>query len=133
MVLGFAALEEVYQCSQCPLPQGVLFDSNIVASGTDVLKASVLEGVRAKNPLMRTRINLSLIITNWRDVIARSSALISSTGNLVSQYQHDITCTVKQIVLVGRPEALSLPGFIYKLSAIYQKPQNASEQNCSVC
>ena len=55
----------------------MLFDSNIVASGTDVLKASVLEGVRAKNPLMRTRINLSLIITNWRDVIARSSALIS--------------------------------------------------------
>ena len=87
----------------------------------------------ARNPLMRTRVNLRLVI-NWRrDVIARSSALISSTGNLVSQYQHDITCTVKQIVLVGRPEALSLPGFIYKLSVIYQKPQNASEQNCSVC
>ena len=67
-----------------------------------------------------------------RDVIAGSSAPISPIGNLFSQNQHEIASTGKQIVMVGRPEVLcqSLPSFRYRLSFVYQKFLNVSEQNC---
>ncbi len=70
----------------------------------------------------------------WRDVIAGSSAPISPNRNLFSQNQHEIASTGKQIVMVGRPEVLSqsLPSFRYRLSVVYQKSLNVSEQNCNV-
>ena len=72
----------------------------------------------------------------WLDVIAGSSAPISPIRNLFSQNknQHEIASTGKQIVMVGRPEVLSqsLPSFRYRLSVVYQKSPNASEQNCHV-
>ena len=48
-----------------------------------------------------------------RDVIAGSSAPISSIQNLFSQNLHEIASTGKQIIMVGRPEVLSqsLPSF----------------------
>ena len=70
----------------------------------------------------------------WRDVIASSSAPISSNRNLFSLNQHDIASTGKQIVMVGRPEVLSqfLPSFRYRLSFVYQKALNVSEKTCTV-
>ena len=69
----------------------------------------------------------------WCDVIAGSSAPISPIRNLFSQNQQEIASTGKQIVMVGRPEALSqsLPSFRYRLSVVYQKSLNASEQTWS--
>ena len=65
----------------------------------------------------------------WRDVIAGSSAPISPIKNLISQNQHEIANTGKQIVMVGRPEGyLSL----CQLSVVYQKSLNVSEQTCNV-
>ena len=68
----------------------------------------------------------------WCDIIANSSAPISQIQNLFSQNQHKIASTGKQIIMVGRPELLSrpLPSFRYKLSVVYQKSLNVSEQNC---
>ena len=70
----------------------------------------------------------------WRDVIAGSSAPISPNRNLFSQNQHEIARTGKEIVMVGRPELLSqsLPSFRYRLSFVYQKSLNVSEQTCNV-
>ena len=70
----------------------------------------------------------------WRDVIAGSSAPISPVWNLFSQNQHKTAGTGKQIFMVGRPEVLSqsLPRFRYRLSVVYQKSLNVSEQNCNV-
>ena len=70
----------------------------------------------------------------WHDIIAGSSAPISPIWNLFSQSQHEIASTGKQIVMAGRPEVLSqsLPSFRYRLSDVYQKSLNASEQNCNV-
>ena len=66
----------------------------------------------------------------WRDVIAGSSAPISPNRNLFSQNQHEIVSIGKQIVVVGRPEVLSqfLPSFRYRLTFVYQKSLNVSEQ-----
>ena len=66
--------------------------------------------------------------------IAGSSAPISPIRNLFSQNQHEIASTGKQIFLVGRPEVLSqsLPSFRYRLSVVYQKSLNVSEQNCNI-
>ena len=65
----------------------------------------------------------------WRDVIADSSAPI-----LLSQNQHETASTVNQIVMVDRPEvlSLSLPSFRYRFSIVYQKSLDVSEQNCTV-
>ena len=62
----------------------------------------------------------------WLDFIAGSSAL--------SQNQQEIASTGKQIVMVGRPEvsSQSLPSFRYRISVVYQKYLNVSEQNCYV-
>ena len=70
----------------------------------------------------------------WHDVMASSSAPISPIQNLFSQNQHEIASTGKQIVMVGRPEVLSqsLPSFRYRLSVVYQKSLNVSEQNCNI-
>ena len=70
----------------------------------------------------------------WRDVIAGSSAPISPNRNLFSQNQHETASAGKQIVMVGRPEALSqsLPSFRYRFSVVYKKSLNVSEQNCNV-
>ena len=70
----------------------------------------------------------------WRDVIAGSSAPISPVQNLFGQNQHETASTGKQIVFVGKPEVLfqSLPSFRYRLSVVYQKSLNVSEQNCNV-
>ena len=70
----------------------------------------------------------------WCDVIAGSAAPISPIQNLSSQNQHEIASTGKQIVMVGRPDVLSqsLPSFRYRLSIVYQKSLNVSEQNCNV-
>ena len=70
----------------------------------------------------------------WRDVIAGSVAPISPIQNLFSQNQHETASTGKQIVMVGRPEALSqsLPSFRYRFSVVYKKSLNVSEQNCNV-
>ena len=70
----------------------------------------------------------------WRDVIAGSSAPISLFQKLFSQNQHEIASTGKQIAMIGRPEVLSqsLPSFRYRLSVVYQKSLNVSEQNCNV-
>ena len=70
----------------------------------------------------------------WHDIIAGSSAPISLIQNLFSQNQHEIARTGKEIVMVGRPEVLSqsLPSFRYRLSFVYQKSQNVSEQTCNV-
>ena len=70
----------------------------------------------------------------WCDVIAGSSAPISSIQNLFSQNQHEIASTGKEIIMVGRPEVLSqsLPSFRYRLFVVYQKSLNVSEQNCNV-
>ena len=73
----------------------------------------------------------------WRDIIAGSSAPISLIQNLFSQNQHEIASTGKQIILVGRPGVLSqslasLPSFRFRLSVVYQKSLNVSEQNCNV-
>ena len=70
----------------------------------------------------------------WRDVIAGSSAPISPIGNLFSQSQDEIASTGKQIVMAGRPEVVSqsLPSFRYRVSVVYQKSLNVSEQNCNV-
>ena len=70
----------------------------------------------------------------WRDVIAGSSVPISPNRNLFSQNQHEIASTGKYIVMVGRPEVLSqsLPSLRYRLSDVYQKSLNVSEQNCNV-
>ena len=43
----------------------------------------------------------------WHDIIAGSSAPISSIQNLLSQNQHKIASAGKQIIMVGRPEVLS--------------------------
>ena len=69
----------------------------------------------------------------WHDVIAGSSAPISPIQNLRSQTQHEIASTGKQIIMVGRPEVLSqsLPSLRYRLSVVYQKSLNVSEQNCT--
>ena len=69
----------------------------------------------------------------WRDVGAGSSARILPNRNLFSQNQHEIASTGKQIVMVGRPEVLcqSLSRFRYRLSFVYQKFLNVSEQNCN--
>ena len=70
----------------------------------------------------------------WHDVIAGSSAPISPIWNLFSQIQHEIASTGKLIIMVGRPEVLSqsVPSFRYRLSVIYRKSLNVSEQNCYV-
>ena len=70
----------------------------------------------------------------WRDIIAGSSAPISLIQNLFSQNQYKIASTGKQIIMVGRPEVLSqtLPSSRYRLSVVYQKSLNVSEQNCNV-
>ena len=70
----------------------------------------------------------------WRGIIAGSSAPISPIQNLFSQNQHDKARIGKQIVMVGRPEVLSqsLPSFRYRLSVVYQKSLNVSEQNCNI-
>ena len=70
----------------------------------------------------------------WRDVIAGSSAPISPIRNLFSQNQQEIASTGKQIVVVGRPEVLSqsLPNFRYRLSVVYEKSLNVSEQKSNV-
>ena len=67
-------------------------------------------------------------------VIVGSSAPISPNRNLFSQNQHEIASTGKQIIMVGRPEVLSqsLASFRYRLSVVYQKSLNVSEQNCNV-
>ena len=72
-------------------------------------------------------------MSRWRDVIAGSSAPISSNRNLFGQNQLEIISNGKQIVMVERPELLSqsLPGFRYRLSVVYQKSINASEQTWS--
>ena len=70
----------------------------------------------------------------WCDVIAGSSAPISPILNLFSQNQQEIASTGKLIVMVGRPEMLSqsLPSIRYRLSVVYHKALNVSEQNCNV-
>ena len=70
----------------------------------------------------------------WHDVMTGSSAPISANRNLFSQNQHEIASTGEQIVMVERPEMLShsLPSFRYRLSFVYQKSLNVSEQNCNV-
>ena len=70
----------------------------------------------------------------WRDVIASSSASISPIRNLLSQNQHEVASTGKQIVMVERYEALSqfLPSFRYRFSFVYQKSLTISERNCNV-
>ena len=59
---------------------------------------------------------------------------ISPIGNLFGPNQHEIASTGKQNVMVGRPEVLSqsVPSFRYRLSVIYRKSLNVSEQNCNV-
>ena len=66
--------------------------------------------------------------------MAGSSTPISLIQNLFSVNQPEIVSTGKQIVMVGRPEVLSqsLPSFRYRLSVVYQKSLNVSEQNCNV-
>ena len=68
------------------------------------------------------------------DIVASSSASISPIQNLFSQNQDGIASTGKQIAVVGRPEMLSqsLPSFRCRLSVVYQKSLNVSEQNCTV-
>ena len=67
---------------------------------------------------------------SWRDVIAGSSAPISPIRNLFSQSQLKKASTGKQIVMVWRPEVLSqsLPSLRYRLTFVYQKSLNVSEQ-----
>ena len=48
-----------------------------------------------------------------------------------SRNQHEIACTIKQIVAVGRPEAL-VSAKCQLQTVDYHKSQNASEQNSSV-
>ena len=59
---------------------------------------------------------------------------VSVMCHLFGQNQLRIASTGKQIVMVGRPELLSqsLPSFRYRLSVVYQKSLNVSEQNCNV-
>ena len=59
---------------------------------------------------------------------------ISLIWNLFSQNQQEIASTGKQIVMVGRPEVLSQsrPSFRCRLSVVYQKSSNVSEQHCNV-
>ena len=66
--------------------------------------------------------------------MAGSFAPISLNRNLSSKYQHEIASTGKQIVMIGKLEVLSqtLPSFMYRLSVVYQKSLNVSEQNCNV-
>ena len=68
----------------------------------------------------------------WRDVIAGSSSPISSNRNLFGQNQLEIASNGKQIVMVERPELLSqsLPSFTYRLSVVYERSLDVSEQNC---
>ena len=88
---------------------------------------------RLKLRFAHTRRGLQM--RRWCDVIAGSSAPISPIRNLICQNQHEIARTGKQIVMVGRPEVLSqcLPSFRYRLSVVYQRSLNVSEQNCNVC
>ena len=50
-----------------------------------------------------------------------------------NKIQHKIACNVKQIIVVERPKVTSrsLRSFRNKLSGVYQKSQNVSEQNCN--
>ena len=75
-----------------------------------------------------------LQMCRWRDVIAGSSALISPIRILFSQNQRELASTGKNIIMVGIPGVLSqsLPTFRYRLSFVYQKFLNESEQNCNV-
>ena len=75
-----------------------------------------------------------IAMCRWPDVIAGSSAPISPIRNLFCLNQHEIASTGKQIVMIGRPEVLSqsLPSFRYRLSFVYQKSLNISEQTCNV-
>ena len=87
---------------------------------------------RLKLRFVHTRRGLQMC--RWRDVIAGSSAPISPIQNIFSQNQQEIASTGKQIIMVGRSEVLSqpLPSFRYRLSVVYQKSLNVSEQNCNV-
>ena len=69
----------------------------------------------------------------WHYVIAGSSAPILPIWNLFSPNQLEIGSTGEQIVMVGRPELLSqsLLSFRYRLSIIYQRSLNVSEQDCN--
>ena len=73
-----------------------------------------------------------LKMCRWRDVIAGSSTPISPNRHLCSPNQHVTASTGKQLIMVGRPEALSrsLPSFRYRLSVVYKKYLNVSEQDC---
>ena len=75
-----------------------------------------------------------LQMCRWCVVIAGSSTPTSPIRNLCSQNQHKTASTGKQIVMVCRPEVLSqsLQSFRYRLSFVYQKSLNVSEQNCNV-
>ena len=83
---------------------------------------------------MHTRIRLSSIIAIcwWHCITALPP--ISLIQNLCDQNQCQIACTVKQFMVIGIPEVLSqsLPSFRHRLSVVYQKSQNAAEQNLLV-
>ena len=103
----------------------------------------LLPQIRPEGKVLSSQIAFSaytrrgLQMCRWRDVIAGSSTPISPNRNWFSQHQHEIASTGKQIILVGRPGVLSqslasLPSFRFRLSVVYQKSLNVSEQNCNV-
>ena len=77
---------------------------------------------------------IAKLLCLWRDVIAGSTGPISPNPNSCRQNQHELASIGKQMVMVGKPEVLpqSLPSFGYRLSVVYQRSLNVSEQNCIV-